>query len=232
VQGGLRGYMPDVERQKWMDQQGIRSHYMAGVEKDGWDAVMKRALEEALDGPEVLFISLDVDVFDPSFVPGTGTPEANGLTPREVFPLVRRLCAKHQVIRIEVVGCSPISTRPTARPGGIEQCRDCRRVYRLGVVEECVPADRLMEAATAIAADIASKSPLAIRLAKHALNTIEFTNRRIPVRAEHDGRALQVRRLQGGHAGLRREASGRLQGPLSGRSSSVNHVVASEELAW
>ena len=80
---------------------------MAEVEKDGWDAVMKRALEEALDGPEVLFISLDVDVFDPSFVPGTGTPEPNGLTPREVFPLIRRLCAEQKVIGIEVVELLP-----------------------------------------------------------------------------------------------------------------------------
>jgi agmatinase len=107
VQIGLRGYMPDVESQKWMDQQGIRSHYMAEVEKDGWDALMKRALAEALDGPEVLFISLDVDVFDPSFVPGTGTPEPNGLTPREVFPLIRRLCAEHKVVGIEVVELLP-----------------------------------------------------------------------------------------------------------------------------
>jgi enoyl-CoA hydratase/carnithine racemase len=46
-------------------------------------------------------------------------------------------------------------------------------LYRLGVVEECVPADKLLDAATALAAEIAAKSPVAIRLAKHALNTIE-----------------------------------------------------------
>jgi enoyl-CoA hydratase/carnithine racemase len=46
-------------------------------------------------------------------------------------------------------------------------------LYRLGVVEACVPGDKLLEAATALAAEIAAKSPVAIRLAKHALNTIE-----------------------------------------------------------
>lgn len=46
-------------------------------------------------------------------------------------------------------------------------------LYRLGVVEECVPADELMPKATEIAKEIASKSPVAIRLAKHALNQIE-----------------------------------------------------------
>ena len=45
--------------------------------------------------------------------------------------------------------------------------------YRLGVVEACVPRAELMERAMAIAREIASKSPAAIRLAKRTLNTIE-----------------------------------------------------------
>lgn len=46
-------------------------------------------------------------------------------------------------------------------------------LYRLGVVEASVPLAELMETALGIARDIAGKSPLAIRLAKHALNQIE-----------------------------------------------------------
>ena len=46
-------------------------------------------------------------------------------------------------------------------------------LYRLGIVEECVPGDNLMDAAMEIASEIAAKSPVAIKLAKHALNTIE-----------------------------------------------------------
>jgi enoyl-CoA hydratase/carnithine racemase len=59
-------------------------------------------------------------------------------------------------------------------------------LYRLGVVEECVPADRLMDAARALAAEIASKSPVAIRLAKHAMNTIEFMSLRDGYRFEQN----------------------------------------------
>ena len=44
---------------------------------------------------------------------------------------------------------------------------------RLGIVGACVPADQLMPTAMALAAEIAAKSPVAVRLAKHALNTIE-----------------------------------------------------------
>ncbi|MCB1742419.1 MAG: enoyl-CoA hydratase/isomerase family protein [Gammaproteobacteria bacterium] len=46
-------------------------------------------------------------------------------------------------------------------------------LYRLGVVEECVDPAALLDSALSIAREIAGKSPLAIKLAKHALNTIE-----------------------------------------------------------
>ena len=46
-------------------------------------------------------------------------------------------------------------------------------LYRLGIVEACVPREKLMDEAMAIARTIAEKSPAAIRLAKQSLNTIE-----------------------------------------------------------
>lgn len=46
-------------------------------------------------------------------------------------------------------------------------------LYRLGVVEQCVAAAELMPAALELAREIAAKSPVAIRLAKHAMNSIE-----------------------------------------------------------
>jgi enoyl-CoA hydratase/carnithine racemase len=46
-------------------------------------------------------------------------------------------------------------------------------LYRLGVVEECVPVDELMKTAMDLALEIASKSPVAMSLAKGTLNAIE-----------------------------------------------------------
>jgi enoyl-CoA hydratase len=59
-------------------------------------------------------------------------------------------------------------------------------LYRLGVVEACVPVDRLLDEAMALAAEIASKSPIAMRLAKHAMNTIEFMSLRDGYRFEQN----------------------------------------------
>ena len=108
VQVGLRGYMPDDEDLAWMRDQGMRYHFMAEIEKNGWDHVMERAISEAAEGTDYLFISLDIDVLDPAYAPGTGTPEPNGLTPRELFPLLRRLGAETNLVGMELVELNPL----------------------------------------------------------------------------------------------------------------------------
>ena len=59
-------------------------------------------------------------------------------------------------------------------------------LYRLGVVEACVPQAQLMDTALGIAREIASKSPIAVKLAKHALNTIEEMSLRDGYRFEQN----------------------------------------------
>ena len=107
VQVGLRGWVPPGEDQEWMREHHIKSHYMAELEADGFDKVMERVINEALNGPEYIFISFDIDSLDPAFAPGTGTPEPGGLTTREAFPLVRRLCAETPVVGMELVEVAP-----------------------------------------------------------------------------------------------------------------------------
>lgn len=57
---------------------------------------------------------------------------------------------------------------------------------RLGVVETVVSPDRLMDEARALAAELAAKSPTALRLAKRAMNAIEFMSLRDGYRFEQD----------------------------------------------
>lgn len=108
IQVGLRGYWPGEEGFEWMRQNELRYHTMAEIERHGWDAVMERVLDEANDGPEYLYVSFDIDVLDPAYMPGTGTPVSNGLTPREVFPLVRNLCAENNLVGFELVELNPL----------------------------------------------------------------------------------------------------------------------------
>ncbi|MBJ7603269.1 MAG: agmatinase family protein [Candidatus Dormibacteraeota bacterium] len=107
VQIGLRGYYPDNELLDWMREQGMRSHFMAEVERYGLDRVVELAVNEALQGPEYLYLSFDIDVLDPAYAPGTGTPEPGGFTTREMFPVIRRLCHEAHVVGFEVVEVAP-----------------------------------------------------------------------------------------------------------------------------
>lgn len=107
IQVALRGYYPDLQTFEWMRKEQFRYHPMAEVEKRGWDAVMDDVIREAKDGPKYMYVSFDIDTIDPGFAPGTGTPEPGGLNPREVFPLVRRLCAETNLVGFDLVEFAP-----------------------------------------------------------------------------------------------------------------------------
>ncbi|WP_439102158.1 agmatinase family protein [Congregibacter sp.] len=108
IQVGLRGPWPGAWGFEWMRNNGMRYHPMAEVEKKGWKQVMEDAVREAREGTEKLFISFDVDVLDPAFVPGTGTPVPGGLTMREAIPIVRALCTESEMIGFEIVELDPL----------------------------------------------------------------------------------------------------------------------------
>lgn len=107
VQVGLRGYWPGPEILGWMEEQQMRSHFMAEIQAQGFDTVLERAVNEALDGPDRMFISLDIDVADPSAAPGTGAPEPGGLTSQQLLWAVRRLAAEVGICGMDVVEVSP-----------------------------------------------------------------------------------------------------------------------------
>ena len=108
VQVGLHSISPGAEAMEWMRKNQIRYHTMADIDKNGWDAVMKKVLAEALDGPEYLFLSIDLDCLEPAFAPGMGTPEPGGMSPTELMKLVRGLAAQNKIVGIDLVEVNPI----------------------------------------------------------------------------------------------------------------------------
>ncbi|CAB4596180.1 unannotated protein [freshwater metagenome] len=57
-------------------------------------------------GDRPTYVSIDIDVLDPAFAPGTGTPEAGGLSSRELLRMVRALDATN-LIGADIVEVSP-----------------------------------------------------------------------------------------------------------------------------
>jgi len=64
-----------------------------------------RALAE-LDDP--VYITIDLDVFDPAIMPATGTPEPGGLDWQKVLRLLRRVCRNHLVLGADLVELAPL----------------------------------------------------------------------------------------------------------------------------
>lgn len=115
IQIGLRGpNSTDLNGIAWNRSSGLRYHMMAEVERRGWQAVMDDVIAEAKASGKPTFISFDIDVVDPAFIPGTSTPEPGGMYMREVLPLMRRLCHETNMVGMEIV-----ELRPERDPGYI-----------------------------------------------------------------------------------------------------------------
>ena len=107
VQVGLRGYWPPEDVFEWMQDQGMRWHLMHEVWERGIAAVIEDAVAEALDGADHLYVSVDIDVLDPGFAPGTGTPEPGGMTPADLLRTVRALAMRTNLVALDVVEVAP-----------------------------------------------------------------------------------------------------------------------------
>jgi agmatinase len=107
AQVGLRGYWPGPEELGWQRERGITSILMHEVAAQGIARALERALTAVGDGPA--FLSVDVDVLDPAFAPGTGTPEPGGMTPADLLWACREAAR-----RLDLVGADVVEVAPTA----------------------------------------------------------------------------------------------------------------------
>ena len=84
----------------------------------------RRARQRIGDGP--VYMSFDIDVLDPAFAPGTGTPEVNGLFPREALAFMRAL-AGITFTGYDVVEVSP----PYDSPGQVTALHAAAVAYEM-----------------------------------------------------------------------------------------------------
>jgi agmatinase len=107
VQIGLRGYWPGEAEFAWQADQGIASFFMHDVRALGIEQVVERTV--GLVGEGSTYLSVDVDVLDPAFAPGTGTPEPGGMTSAELLWACREVASRLELVGAEVVEVIPIA---------------------------------------------------------------------------------------------------------------------------
>ena len=107
VQIGMRGGWPDPSVTAWMQEQGMKTHYMAEVLHRGFDTVLGEAIAEARSGAKHVFLTVDIDCADPAYAPGTGSPEPGGFTSHQMLRAVRRIAHEVGLVGMDVVEVSP-----------------------------------------------------------------------------------------------------------------------------
>jgi agmatinase len=101
---GIRG--PLFTREDLVDDErfGFRIVSAMELESTSVSEVVGRVRERVGDAP--LYVSVDIDVLDPAAAPGTGTPEAGGLTSRELLGILRGVAGAN-LVAADVVEVAP-----------------------------------------------------------------------------------------------------------------------------
>jgi agmatinase len=102
---GIRGSLYD--RQDLLDDEelGFTIVHCRDIDRIGVDGIVERVVERVGDHP--VYVSIDIDVLDPAFAPATGTPEAGGMTSRELLGVLRAMRAL-RLVGADIVEVSPV----------------------------------------------------------------------------------------------------------------------------
>jgi guanidinopropionase len=109
VQIGIRGAHNSSEAWEFCVRHGIRVIYIEEFDALGVAETVRVAREVV--GAGAAYLSFDIDSLDPSIAPGTGTPEAGGLTMREAQGLVRGMRG------LDLIGADVVEVAPPFDPG-------------------------------------------------------------------------------------------------------------------
>ena len=110
VQIGIRGTMYDGEDIEFGRSVGVRIVMIEEFFEKGAAAIMEEA--RAIVGDAPTYCSFDIDFIDPSYAPGTGTPEIGGPTSFQAQDVVRRLDG------VNLVGADLVEVSPPFDPSG------------------------------------------------------------------------------------------------------------------
>ncbi|MDH3673277.1 MAG: agmatinase [Gammaproteobacteria bacterium] len=111
VQIGIRGGQNFADGLDYSRDHGMRVITIEEFDDLGWKAVAQEARRLVGDAPT--YLTFDVDGLDPVFTPGTGTPEAGGITMREAQRLLREF---HSV---NLIGGDVVEVSPPLDPSGV-----------------------------------------------------------------------------------------------------------------
>ncbi len=108
VQVGIRAQAK--EESIYIQEQGVSTYYAYEIRQGKYTRVLKHWEDQIIDKlSENVYITFDVDYFDPSIMPSTGTPEPNGMYWHETMNIIQRLGKKKNIVGFDIVELAPIT---------------------------------------------------------------------------------------------------------------------------
>jgi agmatinase len=105
-QVAIRGYESPAFFE-FAEETGLNLYTMNDVSERGAEPVVREAIERAADGTDAVYVTFDIDAVDPGVAPGTGTPEAGGLTADQALTVVETLGAHDAVGAADLMEVAP-----------------------------------------------------------------------------------------------------------------------------
>jgi agmatinase len=108
VQVGIRAQC--IEESEFIEHKGIITLYAHEIRGGKYTKLLKYWEDYPIEKlTDHVYVTFDVDAFDPSIMPATGTPEPNGLLWPETVALLRKLGRRKKVIGCDVVELAPVA---------------------------------------------------------------------------------------------------------------------------
>ena len=97
----------DTKEKRAIRDSGVHVFTIKDIDRDGIARVAERALSLASNGTGGIHVSFDLDVCDPTFAPGVGTPVKGGLDYREAHTLMELVSDSAQLVALDLVEVNP-----------------------------------------------------------------------------------------------------------------------------
>jgi guanidinopropionase len=123
VQIGLRGSMYDLDDFDYGAKMGVRMIRIEEAMEKGPKAIMAEA--RAIVGDDETYVSFDIDMLDPAYAPGTGTPEIGGFTTFQAQQMLRELGG------LNIVGADVVEVSPPFDPSGMTAYVGCVMMFEI-----------------------------------------------------------------------------------------------------
>ncbi len=123
IQIGIRGSLYGPDDMSWGLEQGIRVMEIEECFDLGSDRIMEEARRVVGDGPT--YVSFDIDCLDPSYAPGTGTPEVGGFSTFQAQKMIRGLRG------LNLVGADVVEVSPPFDPSGYTALAGATMMFEL-----------------------------------------------------------------------------------------------------